>query len=57
VPESGVGSADERAQLFARELVRGDVKREHGNRQIDEGVGLPVVLPVGGQRRDALRDV
>lgn len=57
MPEGGVGSAHERAQLFARELVRGDVKREHGHGEIDEGVGFPVVLPVGRQRRDALRDV
>jgi len=58
MPESGgVRSAHERAQLFARELVRSDVKGEQGHGKINEGVGFPVVLPVGGERRYALRDV
>jgi hypothetical protein len=48
MPESGVGSAHECAQLFARELVRSDVEGEYGHGKIDKGVGIPVVLPVGG---------
>lgn len=48
MPEGGVRPAHERAQFFARELVRRDVKGKHGHGQIDEGVRLPVVLPVRG---------
>lgn len=48
MPETGVRSAHERAQLFARELVGSDVKGEYGHGKIDKGIGFPVVLPVGG---------
>lgn len=53
----GVRSADDRAQVFAGEFVGGYVEREDGDGEVDEGVGFPFVLPVGGQSRDALWDV
>ena len=53
----GVRSADDRAQVFAREFVRRYVEREDGDGEVDEGVGFPFVLPVGGQSGDALWDV
>jgi hypothetical protein len=57
VAERGVRSAHDRAEVVARELVRGDVERENGDGEIDEGVGRPLVSPVGGQRGDVLGDV
>jgi hypothetical protein len=57
VAERGVRSAHDRAEVVARELVRGDVERENGDGEIDEGVGRPLVSPVGGQRGEVLGDV
>ena len=49
MPERGrVRSGHDRAQIVTRELVRGDVKREDGDGEIDEGVGFPLFSPVGG---------
>ncbi len=53
----GVGSADDRAEVVGRELIWGDVELEDGDGEVEEGVGLPLVLPVGGQGGNALRDV
>lgn len=57
MPECVVRSIHEGAQLIARELVRRYVKREHCNGKIDEGVGVPLLLPVPGQRWYVLRDI
>ena len=43
MPERGsVRSGHDRAQLVTRELVRGDVEREDGDGEINEGVGFPL---------------
>ena len=43
-----VRSGHDRAQIVTRELVRGDVKREDGDGEINEGVVFPLFPPVGG---------
>jgi hypothetical protein len=48
---------DERTEVGPRDLVLGDVEGEDSRREIDEGVRLPVLLPVTREGWDVFRNV
>lgn len=55
--EARIRFLDERPELWGGDLIRGDVEREHGDREIHKGVAAPFRAPVRGQGRDGLWDI